>query len=85
MIQLAKTLGLSLEFAKKNQNRDWFRKVKILGFGLPWSNAFWSGLTPFCPLLWEAEADTEAKRHYSTVTATAQGTINDTAPRNESY
>ena len=26
---------------------------------IPWSNAFWPGLTPFGPLLWQAEADRE--------------------------
>ena len=26
---------------------------------LPWSNAFWPGLTPFGPPMWQAEADTE--------------------------
>ena len=28
-------------------------------FIVPWSNAFWPGLTLFGPLLWQAEADTE--------------------------
>ena len=26
---------------------------------LPWSNAFWLGLTPFGPPVWQAQADTE--------------------------
>ena len=26
---------------------------------IPWSNAFWPGLTPFGPPMWQAEADTE--------------------------
>ena len=26
---------------------------------VPWSNTLWTGLTPFGPLLWQAEADTE--------------------------
>ena len=26
---------------------------------IPWSNAFWPALTPFCPPMWQAEADTE--------------------------
>ena len=34
-------------------------QVQIYGDILPWSNAFWPGLTPFGPMLWQAEADTE--------------------------
>ena len=57
-------------------------EVKIKNL-VPWSNAFWPGLTPFGPPMWQAEADTElsaspttavgqkalamAKRRYSTV------------------
>ena len=26
---------------------------------LPWSDTFWPGLTPFGPLMWQAEVDTE--------------------------
>ena len=45
----------------------------LLLTGIPWSNAFWPGLTPFGPLLWQAEADTELTlvcftyRRYSTI------------------
>ena len=28
-------------------------------FFVPWNNAFWPGLTPFGPPMWQAEADTE--------------------------
>ena len=28
---------------------------------VPWNNAFWPGLTPFGPPMWQAEADTEKK------------------------
>ena len=34
-------------------------QVQIYGDILPWSNAFWPGLTPFGPPMWQAEADTE--------------------------
>ena len=40
-------------------------QVQIYGDILPWSNAFWPGLTPFGPMLWQAEA--LAKRRFSTV------------------
>jgi hypothetical protein len=39
---------------------------------LPWSNAFWPGLTPFGPLIWQAEADTELTLSASSTTAVGQ-------------
>ena len=39
---------------------------------LPWRNAFWPGLTPFGPLLWQAEADTELTKSASPTTAVGQ-------------
>ena len=39
---------------------------------LPWSNAFWPGLTPFGPPMWQAEADTELTLSASPTTAVGQ-------------
>ena len=39
---------------------------------LPWSNTFWPGLTPFGPLMWQAEADTELTLSASPTTAVGQ-------------
>ena len=39
---------------------------------LPWSNAFWPGLTPFGPPMWQAEADTEMTLSASPTTAVGQ-------------
>ena len=39
---------------------------------LPCSNAFWPGLTPFGPLLWQAEADTELTLSASPTTTVGQ-------------
>ena len=36
---------------------------------IPWSNAVWPGLTPFGPLMWQAEADTELTLSSSPSTA----------------
>ena len=40
--------------------------------GVPWSNAFWPGLTPFGPPMWQAEADTELTLSASPTTAVGQ-------------
>ena len=47
----------------------------LLLTGIPWSNAFWPGLTPFGPLLWQAEADTELTLSASPTTAVGQNAI----------
>ena len=39
---------------------------------LPWSNAFWPGLTPFGPPMWQAEANTELTLSASPTTAVGQ-------------
>ena len=39
---------------------------------VPWSNAFWPGLTPFGPPMWQAEADTELTLSASPTTAVGQ-------------
>ena len=39
---------------------------------IPWSNAFWPALTPFCPPMWQAEADTELTLSASPTTAVGQ-------------
>ena len=39
---------------------------------LPWSNAFWPGLMPFGPPMWQAEADTELTLPASPTTAVGQ-------------
>ena len=39
---------------------------------LPWSNAFWPGLTPFGPPMWQAEADTELTLSASPTRAVGQ-------------
>ena len=39
---------------------------------MPWSNAFWPGLTPFGPPMWQAEADTELTLSASLTTAVGQ-------------
>ena len=41
-------------------------------YELPWSNAFWPGLTPFGPPMWQAEADTELTLSASPATAVGQ-------------
>ena len=43
-----------------------------LHFVIPWSNAFWPGLTPFGPPMWQAEADTELTLSASPTTAVGQ-------------
>ena len=42
---------------------------------VPWSNAFWPGLTPFGPPMWHAEADTELTLSASPITAVGQKTL----------
>ena len=44
----------------------------ILMCKVPWSNAFWPGLTPFGPPMWQAEADTELTLSASPTTAVGQ-------------
>ena len=39
---------------------------------IPWSNAFWPGLTAFGPPMWQAEADTELTLSASPATAVGQ-------------
>ena len=39
---------------------------------IPWSNAFWPGLTPFGSPMWQAEADTELTLSASPTTAVGQ-------------
>ena len=39
---------------------------------IPWSNAFWPGLTPFGPPMWQAEADTELTLFALPTTAVGQ-------------
>ena len=39
---------------------------------IPWSNAFWPGLTPFGPPMWQAEADKELRLSASPTTAAGQ-------------
>ena len=39
---------------------------------VPWSNAFWPGLTPFGPPMWQAEADTELTLSASPTTSVGQ-------------
>ena len=39
---------------------------------IPWSNAFRPGLTPFCPPMWQAEADTELTLSASPTTVACQ-------------
>ena len=54
-----------IKFLKKNQKiqkiqifkKKYFQK--LMHSKLPWSNAFWLGLTPFGPPVWQAQADTE--------------------------
>ena len=46
--------------------------IKIKKSMVPWSNIFWPGLTPFGPLLWQAEADTELTLSASPTTAVGQ-------------
>ena len=40
--------------------------------GVPWSNVFGPGLTPFGPPMWQAEADTEMTLSASPSTAVGQ-------------
>ena len=47
-------------------------KHGINGFLLPWNNAFWPGLTPFGPPMWQAEADTELTLSALPTTAVGQ-------------
>ena len=42
---------------------------------IPWSNAFWSGLSPFGPPMWQAEADTELTMSASPATEVGQLTL----------
>ena len=39
---------------------------------VPWSNAFWPGLTPFGPHMWQAGAETELTLTVSPTTAVGQ-------------
>ena len=55
----------------------WYRNVINLNVDIrvlivPWSNAFWPGLTPFGPPMWQAEADTELTLSASPNTAVGQ-------------
>ena len=44
-------------------------------FIIPWSNAFWPGLTPFGRPMWQAEADKELTLSASPVTAVGEQTL----------
>ena len=41
-------------------------------YRLPWSNGFWPELTPFGPIMWQAEVDTELTLSASPTTAAGQ-------------
>ena len=49
-------------------------EVKIKNL-VPWSNAFWPGLTPFGPPMWQAEADKELTLSALPVTAVGQSKL----------
>ena len=62
-------LVLKYESVLHRQEHKTCISVTIL---LPWSNAFWPGLTPFGPPMWQAEADTELTLSASPTTAVGQ-------------
>ena len=63
-------------WGKNNQvcYNEYFSNLSFEGIGkhVPWSSAFWPGLTPFGPPKWQAEADTELTLSASPTTAVGQ-------------
>ena len=49
-----------------------FFLFEFFGTKVPWSNAFWPGLTPFDPPMWQAEAEIELPLSASPTTAVGQ-------------
>ena len=47
-------------------------RLKCNYWTVPWSNAFWPGLTPFGPPMWQTEAGTELTLSASPTTAVGQ-------------
>ena len=61
-----------LKLICNNNNQFCYDELVGLHTEVPWSNAFWLGLTPFGPPMWQAEADTELTLSASPTTAVGQ-------------